>query len=197
MRPAKLVTASEVLLPKAFDSLPVWKGDLSKPSDALEYLEARSRKSHRGLNEDRDREALMVLIQTAVDRLNQAAPHQPPVCRVEVSWGPVDPLSGLRYLELTFWDTQDRRHDQTWAAQEWQTPSGVPDRALGQWPLDNRSRRLGGGWEHWFRILAEGLSFEEPLVIPVALPANFVPDPSSHQEEEKRPTSQRKRTGPR
>lgn len=190
MRPAKLVTVSEGPLPKAFDSLPVWRGAPSNSSDALEYLEARFRKSHSGLNEDRDRVALMALIQTAVNHLNQATPHHPPVCRVEVNWGPLDPLSGLRYIELTFWDTQERRHDQTWAAQEWQTPCGVPDRALGQWPLDNRSHRLGGGWEHWFRTLAEGLSFEEPLVIPIEL--------SSHKEEDvKRPTSQRKRTGPR
>ncbi len=197
MRPAKLVTASQVHLPKTFDGLPAWESNLSSPSDALEYLDARFTKSHRGLSEHLDRQALVILIQAAVDRLNQAAPHQPPVCQVDVRWGPVDSLSGLRYLELTFLDTQGRRHDQTWAAREWQTPSGVPDRALGQWPLDNRSLRLGGGWEHWFRVLAEGLSFEEPLVVPIVLPLNQVTELSAHQEEEKRPTSQRKRMGPR
>lgn len=197
MRPAKLVCVPATQLPKALESLPVWQGEPTTAEGAADYLLSRSQKSHRGLSEERDRVALTTLVQEAVGRLNLSAPQQPPIYQVSIQWGAIEPLSGLRFIELVFVDTQERCHDKTWAADEWCTASGSPDRGLGQWPLDNRTRRLGGGWEHWLRTLAGGLSFDSPLLIPIASPLLWVDPKPVHQDEEKRPTSQRKRTGPR
>lgn len=188
MRPAKLV-ATTASLP--VDSLPVWQGDVSTPEGALDYLHKRARKTHRPASPSVDRQALIALIQHAVTELNGAAPHQPPISQVCLGWGPEDPLSGLRMVDIVFVDTKGRCHDKTWAAAEWTTPAGPPDQALGQWPLDNRSSRLGGGWENWLRTLASVIPFDSPLFLAIQPPGPV------HQEEVKRPTAQRKGMGPR
>lgn len=188
MRPAKLATTT-VSLP--LTNLPAWQGDASTLEGAQDYLERRNQKSHQGASPAVDRQALSTLVQDAVSRLNVAAPHQPPINQVCLQWGPVDPLSGLRWVDIIFVDTKGRCHDRVWAASEWATCCGVPDAALGQWPLDNRPRRLGGGWERWLRVLASALPFEGPLFVAVPLPER------GHHEEVKRPTTQRKGMAPR
>lgn len=190
MRPAKIShAASRSWSPEA---RPVWSGDATTPDGALDYLGKRALQSHTGQDARLDALALEALVREAVSTLNQNAPHHPPVARAVLGWTPVDALSGVKRVHIEFHDTQGRVHDETWAADAWCSPAGEPDRALGQWPLDDRSPRLGGGWEHWLRTLAAGLPLEGCLSVDVPLAPGADQSPMAT-----RPTSQRKGMVPR
>lgn len=196
MRPAKLAACSVVL--PAPSHLPSWVGSPTSVVIALDYVEKKAQKGHAGMTHELDALALSTLVQQAVCDLNSQAPHQPPIQTVQASWSTPHPLSGLRFIDLVFFDTQGRVHDRIWAAEEWCTRSGPADKALGQWPFDERSRRLGGGWEHWFRVLGACLPSQGAWQISIPQP-DPGPDVGTgdHQEAKKRPETHRRGTVPR
>ena len=194
MRPAKLAACSVVL--PAPSHLPCWVGSPTSVNDALDYVEKKAQKSHAGMTSELDALALFTLVQHAVCELNVQTPHQPPIQTVQASWSAPHPLSGLRFIDLAFFDTQGRVHDRIWAAEEWCTRSGKADKALGQWPFDERSRRLGGGWEHWFRILGACLPSQGIWRVDIPQRAQGM-ETVGHQEAKNRPETHRKGTVPR